>query len=110
MSKPQSMDYTGLGGGGGGGGLPSITSITSPVPLSSLPILQSCPTALMLPLPYTPFDQSQPVVNYGNLLAGQQQNNYPQSSPLSSSSFQYHQHHQPDQGGEAPADSSGEEE
>ena len=104
------MDYTGLGGGGGGGGLPSITSITSPVPLSSLPILQSCPTALMLPLPYTPFDQSQPVVNYGNLLAGQHQNNYPQSSPLSSSSFQYHQHHQPDQAGEAPADSSGEEE
>ena len=117
MSKHQSLEYPAGGGGGGGGcsegvvgaGLPSITSITSPLPLSSLPILQSCPTALMLPLPYTPFDQSQTVVNY-NLLTSQHQNNYHQSSPLPSSSFQYHHHHQPDQPGETPGDSSGEEE
>ena len=42
---------------------PVLPSISSMAP--ALPILQSCPTALMLPLPYTPFDQTQSLVNYG---------------------------------------------
>ena len=111
MSKPQSLEYGGGGGGGCSEQLPSITSITSPVPLSSLPILQPCPTALMLPLPYTPFDQSQSVVNYGSLIASQHQTNYHTAPlPSSSSSFQYQPHHQHHQEEESQAESSGAEE
>ena len=51
MSKTESLET--------GPVLPSISS------MAPVQILQSCPPALMLPLPYTTFDQAQPLVNYG---------------------------------------------